>query len=189
MKIIKYFLIIAVSVISMNVVKAQDTDFTVGIKAGANFANLHSGFKELSKEKGKMGFNVGVFARVGNALYFQPELNYTTFKSEYTYNTTSFRPNFKQLNVPLMVGYKIINKGDFNLRVSAGPDFSYTLNKPNAPTSFDYKKFNLGGVLNAGVDIGNITIDARYTRGFTKINKGLDEKTGIYNLSVGFKIF
>ncbi|WP_073229496.1 porin family protein [Pedobacter caeni] len=189
MKTIKYLLIVAVSIFSMTTLKAQVPGLSFGIKAGANFANLHSDFKELSKEKGKLGFNIGVFARVGETLYFQPEINYTTFKSEYSYGNTTYSPNFKQMNIPLMVGYKLINKEAFNLHVSAGPDFSYTLNKPNAPLSFDYKKFNIGGVINAGVDIGSLTIDARYTRGFTKINKGLNEKTGIYNLSVGFKIF
>lgn len=180
---------IAVSMATIGSVKAQESGLTLGIKAGANFANLHSGFKELSNEKGKLGYNVGIFARVGADLYFQPELNYTAFKSEYTYGNNNYRPQFKQMNVPLMVGYKLINAEGFNLRLSAGPDLGYTLNKPNAPTSFDYKKFNIGGVFNAGVDIGNLTLDARYSRGFTKINKGLDEKTGIYNLSVGFKIF
>lgn len=189
MKTIKYLLIIAACITGMNSVKAQETEFTIGIKGGANFANLHSSLKELSKEKGKMGYNVGVFARVGGNLYLQPELNYTAFKSEYTYASDQYRPKFKQMNVPLMVGYKLINTSELNLRISAGPDFNYTLNKPDAPTAFDYKRFTLGGVFNAGVDLGNITLDARYSRGFTKINKGLGESTGIYNLSVGFKIF
>jgi hypothetical protein len=189
MKTIKYLLIITVSIFSMNSVKAQVPGLNFGIKAGANFANLHSDFKGLSNEKGKMGFNIGAFARIGKTLYFQPEINYTAFKSEYSYGGSTYKPNFKQMNIPLMVGYKIINTEAFNLHISAGPDFSYTLNKPNSPTSFDYKKFNIGGVINAGVDLGSLTIDARYTRGFTKINKGLQEKTGIYNLSVGFKIF
>lgn len=189
MKTIKYLLITALSIFSISSVQAQVPGLNFGIKAGANFANLHSDFKALSKEKGKMGYNVGVFARVGETLYFQPEINYTTFKSEYSYEGSAFKPNFKQMNIPLMVGYKLINTEAFNLHVSAGPDFSYTLNKPNAPTSFDYKKFTVGGVINAGVDLGSLTIDARYSRGFTKINKGLQEKTGIYNLSVGFKIF
>ncbi|AOM79794.1 porin family protein [Pedobacter steynii] len=188
MKTIKYLLVVTAGIFGMNSVKAQAPDLTFGIKAGANFANLHSDLKELSKEKGKMGYTIGAFARIGNQLYFQPEINYTAFKSEYNYGSETYRPKFKQMNVPLMVGYKLINTEAFNLRVSAGPDFNYTLNKPNAPTSFDYKKFNLGGVFNAGVDVGNLTIDARYSRGFTKINKGLNEKTGIYNLSVGFKI-
>lgn len=189
MKTIRYFLVIALGMGAFSSVQAQDPGLTIGIKGGANFANLHSGLKSVTKEKGKLGYNIGLFARVGETLYFQPEINYTAFKSENTYNATTYKPQFKQMNVPLMVGYKLIHQDGFNLRVSAGPDLNYTLNKPNAPTSFDYKKFTVGGLVNAGVDIGNITLDARYSRGFTKINKGLDEKTGIYNLSVGFKIF
>ncbi len=88
-----------------------------------------------------------------------------------------------------MVGYKLINTEALNFRISAGPDINYTLNKAEGPSGFDYKKLNAGGVINAGVDIGNLTIDARYSRGLTKINKGLDAKTGLFNLSVGLKLF
>ncbi|PYF71520.1 porin family protein [Pedobacter nutrimenti] len=189
MKTIKLCLIAVLIGTGVFSAKAQTPDFNLGIKAGANYGTLPSSFNDLTDKGGKAGFNIGVFARVGKALYFQPELNFSTFGSKYTLNSKEYKPKFNQLNVPLMVGYKLINTSSLNFRVSAGPDFSYNLNTPDAPAGFDYKRVNLGGVINAGVDIGNITIDARYTRGFTKFNKALDEKTGIFNLSVGFKIF
>ena len=176
-------------VMTAGVVKAQDTGLTFGLKAGLNYATLPTSLKEVTDKKGKVGYNLGAFARVGKTLYFQPELNYVTFKSAYNYASNAYKPKFNQLNLPLMVGYKLINTEALNLRISAGPDLSYTLNKAQGPTGFDYKKFNAGGVINAGVDIGSLTIDARYSRGLTKINKDLNEKTGIFNLSVGFKVF
>jgi len=189
MKTNKFYLMIAVIIASIGSVKAQQSGVNFGIKAGINYATLPTSFKEVKDKEGKAGYNVGVFARVGDALYFQPEVNYTSFKSEYTYDSKVYSPKFKQVNIPLMVGYKIINTEALNFRISAGPDLSYSLNKAAGPDKFDYKKFTAGGVVNAGVDIGSLTIDARYSRGLTKINKGLDEKTGIFNLSVGFKIF
>ncbi|MDR6782143.1 hypothetical protein ABIE26_001368 [Pedobacter africanus] len=189
MKTNRFYLMIAVMVMTAGAVKAQDTGLTFGLKAGLNYATLPTSFKEVTDKKGKVGYNLGAFARVGKTLYFQPELNYVTFKSAYNYASNTYKPKFNQLNLPLMVGYKLINTAALNLRVSAGPDLSYTLNKAQGPSGFDYKKFNAGGVINAGVDIGSLTIDARYSRGLTKINKDLNEKTGIFNLSVGFKVF
>jgi hypothetical protein len=189
MKTHQFYLMIAIIMISICSAKAQETELSFGLKAGFNYATLPSSLKEVTDKKGKTGFNIGAFARVGKALYFQPELNYVTFKSKYTYAAKVYEPNFNQVNVPLMVGYKLINTEALNFRVSAGPELNYTFNKAAGPSQFEYKKFNAGGVINAGVDIGNLTLDARYSRGLTKINKGLDEKTGLFNLSVGFKLF
>jgi len=189
MKTNRFYLMIAVMVMTAGAVKAQDTGLTFGLKAGLNYATLPTSLKEVTDKKGKVGYNLGAFARVGKTLYFQPELNYVTFKSAYNYASNTYKPKFNQLNLPLMVGYKLINTEALNLRISAGPDLSYTLNKAQGPSGFEYKKFNAGGLINAGVDIGSLTIDARYSRGLTKINKDLNEKTGIFNLSVGFKVF
>lgn len=189
MKTIRFYLLVAVMIITAGAVKAQDTDLTFGLKAGLNYATLPTSLKSITDKKGKVGYNFGAFARVGKSLYFQPELNYVSFKSSYVYATNTYTPKFHQVNLPLMVGYKIVDTEGLNFRVSAGPDVNYTLNDAKGPAGFDYKKFNVGGVINAGVDIGNITIDARYSRGLTKINKSLNEKTGLFNLSVGFKLF
>ena len=189
MKTNRFYLMIAVIMISMGTAKAQEPELTFGLKAGINYATLPTSFKEVTDKKGKMGYSLGAFARVGKTLYFQPELNYVSFKSAYNYAADTYKPKFNQLNLPLMVGYKLINTEALNFRISAGPDLNYTLNKAAGPSRFEYKKFNAGALINAGVDIGNITLDARYSRGITKINKGLDEKTGLFNLSVGFKVF
>jgi hypothetical protein len=189
MKMNKFYLLVAVMVIAAGVAKAQDADVVFGVKAGVNYGTLPTSLNAITDKKGKVGYNFGVFARVGKSLYFQPELNYVSFKSSYVYAANTYTPKFNQLNLPLMVGYKLIDTEALNFRVSAGPDVNYTLNEAKGPVGFDYKKLNFGGVINAGVDIGNISIDARYSRGLTKINKGLGEKSGLFNLSVGFKLF
>ena len=189
MKINKFYLVAAVLVMLTGVVKAQDSDLVFGLKAGVNYATLPTSLNAVTDKKGKVGYNFGAFARVGKSFYFQPELNYVTFKSSYVYAAKTYSPKFNQLNLPLMVGYKLINTEALNFRVSGGPDINYSLNEAKGPAGLDYKKLNFGGVINAGVDIGNISIDARYSRGFTKINKTLEEKTGLFNLSVGFKLF
>lgn len=189
MKTNKFYLMMAIMVIMAGTVKAQQSETTFGLKAGINYATMPTSLNGITDKKGNVGYNFGAFARVGKSLYFQPEFNYVTFKSTYNYGSNTYKPKFHQLNLPLMVGYKLINTEALNFRISAGPDINYTLNKAEGPSGFDYKKLNAGGVINAGVDIGNLTIDARYSRGLTKINKGLGAKTGLFNLSVGLKVF
>ncbi len=178
---------LAIMLMATSAVKAQDLAF--GIKAGLNYTTLPSSFSGITDKKGNVGYNFGVFARTGQALYFQPELNYVTFKGAYNYGTASYKPKFHQLNLPLMLGFKLLNTDAVNLRIAVGPELNYTLNEAKGPSGFDYKKLNAGGLVNAGVDFGNITLDARYSRGFTKMNKDLGQKTGMFNLSVGVKLF
>ncbi|WP_316811806.1 porin family protein [Pedobacter heparinus] len=189
MKTNKFYLMTAVVLVSIGTAKAQEPELIFGLKAGLNYATLPTSLNTVTDKKEKMGYNLGAFARLGKTLYFQPEFNYVTFKSTYNYVANTYKPKFNQLNLPLMVGYKLINTSALNFRISAGPDLSYTLNKAAGPAQFEYEKFNAGGVINAGVDLGNITIDARYSRGLTKVNKDLEQKTGLFNLSVGFKVF
>ena len=177
-----------VMLLGITAVKAQSTsEVNFGIKAGVNFSTLKTGLDAVSDKSGKIGFNVGIFARTGNNLFFQPELNYVTFSDKYRFNNNAYEAKFRQLNVPLMVGYKLVNTSEFNFRVSAGPDLYYNLKKPVAPEGFDYKKFSAGGVLNAGVDIGPLALDARYSLGLKKINSELGQKANIFSLTAGFK--
>lgn len=189
MKAIKLFATAILFTLGVSSVKAQSSspDLEFGIKAGVNFSTLKTGLNAITDKSGKIGFNAGVFARAGKTLYFQPELNYVTFSDKYRFNSTSYEAKFRQLNLPLMVGYKIINTEELNFRLSAGPDLYYNLKKPIAPGGFKYKDFSAGGVINAGVDIGSLTFDARYSLGLSKFNKELGQKANIFSLGVGFK--
>jgi hypothetical protein len=187
MKAIKLFATAVLFALGIGSVKAQSSGPEFGIKAGVNFSTLKTGLNAVTDKEGKIGFNAGVFARIGQDLYFQPELNYVTFSDKYRFNSNSYDAKFRQLNLPLMVGYKIVNTADLNFRVSAGPDLYYNLKKPVAPGGFKYKNLSAGGVINAGVDIGSLTFDARYSLGLSKVSKELGQKSNIFSLGVGFK--
>jgi hypothetical protein len=189
MKVIRLFASATLfTLLGITSVKAQSTsEINFGIKAGVNFSTLKTGLDAVTDKSGKIGFNAGVFARAGNDLFFQPELNYVTFSDKYRFNSNSYEAKFRQLNLPLMVGYKLVNTSQFNFRVSAGPDLYYNLKKPIAPAGFEYKKFTAGGVLNAGVDIGPLTLDARYSLGLSKFNSELGQKSNIFSIAAGFK--
>ena len=77
---------------------AQSPNVNMGIKVGASLSTLSTGFNAVTDKSGDMGFNAGIFARVGNKFYVQPELNYATFSNKYTFNATDYKPTFQFIN-------------------------------------------------------------------------------------------
>jgi len=58
-------------VLGISSVKAQSTtQIDFGIKAGASFSTLKTGLDAVTDKSGKVGFNAGVFARIGKDFYF-----------------------------------------------------------------------------------------------------------------------
>jgi len=187
MKTIKLLAVTMLLTIAAVTVKAQTTDITFGIKAGVSVSTLKTGLNAVTDKSGKVGFSAGIFARTGDNLYFQPEVNYTTFSNKYNFNASAYDAKFNMINVPLLVGYKLVAEKDMNFRISAGPDLYYDLKKTVAPAGFDYKKFSAGGAADVGVDFGNLTLDARYSLGLSKVNKDLGQKVNIFSAAIGFK--
>jgi hypothetical protein len=188
MKTIKLLIAAVLLTFGISSASAQslpDVDF--GLKAGINFSTVNTELNAITDKSGKIGLNAGVFTRFGKELYFQPEVNYVTFSDKYRFNDQPYEPKFRDINVPLMIGYKIINTPDLNFRVSIGPDLYYNLKDPIAPAGFKYKDFSTGGVLNAGVDIRHFVLDARYSLGLSKYNADRGQKSNIFSLGAGFK--
>lgn len=166
-------------------VKAQKTNSqTFGIKGGVNFSNLY--VKDADENKMLTGFNLGLFAKLPFTKTFaiQPELYYTTKGAQTTYNSTfvngTFEYNFNYLELPLLF---VVNITD-NFNLHAGPYVSYMLNgkvknKSNVGSvdfdekinTEDYNKIDAGIAAGAGVDLGAISLGARYTYGLTKVGK------------------
>jgi len=164
---------------------AQDVEF--GIKAGALYSMPSYGNSDVKDKESKIGAQAGIFLRTGNQVYFQPEVTLSMFKANYSVANGSYDPTFYQLNLPLQVGYKILQDDDWTLRASLGPQINYSLNNNKAVGNDDFKDFDFDALVNVGVDIKKFTIDLRYNHGFTKTSKELDAKNRILGLSIGYK--
>jgi hypothetical protein len=158
-----------------------------GVKAGINFADLHT--KNSDKSKMLVGFNIGGFAKlpIFRFIAIQPEIYYTTKGSEVTYNnlvaqgTAKFTLNY--IEIPLLL---IVNI-DENFNVYAGPYASALVsgkvqNKSNTVLfdyehnikREDYSDYDLGIIVGGGVDIGRIGIGGRYCYGTKTVGKQKD---------------
>lgn len=162
----------------------EDNLSQFGIKAGLNLSDLYS--DKDSKADMKTGLNLGIFAKMplSGSLAIQPELYYTMKGASVTYNsllldgTADFSLSY--LELPVLFVYKVT--GMFNVHI--GPYVSYLLNgkvKNDANINlFDfenninmdnYNRIDAGLAAGAGIDIGSISIGARYYMGLTKVGK------------------
>lgn len=182
---------------------AQKTPFfTVGPKIGIHHSNFLSKDHSFGKD-GIQGYQAGAFVRLGIfKTYIQPEVYYN-FKSTSLViddnpasGATDFsgRLKFNNLDVPLLLGAKLLDAKVFNIRVYAGPMVSFLLKDENSvknynPENYDFKNKIWGGQAGIGVDIGNITLDFRYQSKLSRISSLLSGPESAIHLSAGLKLF
>jgi hypothetical protein len=175
---------------------SAQAQFSIGIKGGVNYSKINS---DNFKESSVAGYQAGVFARIGSAIYLQPEVYLSSTGGDFNSNDNLYSAHvkFTNLNVPLLLGHSFGSK-DLNFRVMAGPIYTYVLSKNesfsnNFEAAFqDFGKYNnstVGIQAGGGVDIGPITADLRYEGGLTKINDNFGQRQNLWALSVGFKFF
>ena len=144
--------------ITNQVVKAQ-TLVMFGMNAGPNISYLYHLAPDF-KSTAEAGANIDFVVRIGTRLYFEPDLCLNLLRSKLVTNTETHRLNFVTLQLPLLVGYKIISKPGFNLHAAIGPEAEVNLKKPAAFNGGNYKTLTSGGRIIVGVDIRRLILDA-----------------------------
>ncbi len=137
-----------------------------GLKGGLNYSANGNYFESAGdaaeNPDRNVGYHLGIFGKLGNRLYFRPELVYTKTKSDYDGD----KFDMSKLDLPLLVGIKVIGP----LHVFGGPAFQYILDSEFEGVSIDRieNDFSVGLNLGAGVNLGKFGIDLRYERGFSE---------------------
>lgn len=169
----KRIVLFSVAFIAGIMLMNAQSDF--GIKAGLSY-NSNGDLKEFTSEvdqiykdegKGKSGFNVGFYGKLDlGPIFVRPEIVYTQTTSEYEFNSLIEDYKLSKIDVPVLVGLKLIGP----LNVFAGPAFQYILdNDLNGINISDVKNdFSVGVNVGASVEFGRIGIDVRYERGLSE---------------------
>ncbi len=181
--------------------QAQDIPFTFGPMVGAGLTIPSSNINS-STVKPNGSFIGGAFARISiKRFYIQPEVYYTNKVANFSYGKDSSGYDINEkvktgnINVNALLGVKLLKLTSlFNVRAFVGPSTSliiaksaYTAGVKDSNPNISKSAFNVQAGI--GVDIGNITIDARYEKSFTDINNGPENlKIDSVLLTVGFKI-
>ena len=220
----KKLIIAAALLLTVSYASAQ---LNFGIKAGYNsslgindLGSVTSGSYNYKSAKAELsnGFQAGAFLRLGfNKLYFQPELLYAMGKKNYNMTVTNsdnsiagtFDKNVKvsTVDVPLLLGFKVLDLKLANVRVFAGPKLRF-----NAGSTLDYSNITGGGFNTAdlqkdvkaaqlgleagfGVDVLMLSLDFRYQVINDMYQTKLKDLTidkipaNTFVISLGWKIF
>ncbi len=161
---------------------AFSQEIDLGVKAGANFANI----SDVDNLSSKTGFQAGIFAgikftdKVGiqaDLLYSQQGAKFDAGEFDLTY-----------VNVPIVLKYYLVQ----GLNIQAGPQFGFIVDDKISDVFGDIyaaEKSDVSGIVGAGYDFPfGIRLDARYNFGFTDVSKEVDgkNKNNVFSVALGY---
>ncbi|MDP2337275.1 MAG: porin family protein [Bacteroidota bacterium] len=170
--------------------------FDFGPKVGINTSKISTNIDDYNPQTINK-FLVGAFARINiGRFYIQPEAYYNSKGGEYIDNVNVSTINsfdLKTIDVPALLGLKIIDQKALNLRVMAGPVFSFVTDKKVSSqlTETAIKDNFFGWQYGAGVDFLFLTLDARMESLSNNLYETpkFDSKNGTFVISLGIKLF
>lgn len=189
--------------------------FHFGPQIGYTASNLTVSGSEITNNL-KNNLLIGAFARFGEKIYVQPEVNWLTQGSSFTYQPSIDDPlNVEQtiklnsIQVPLSVGWRLINLKVVNIRIMGGVTANFITNVEidnDPPTGSDYwitkddfKNVQWQWQLGAGVDVFMFALDVKYFGGINDImntditvdaqNFSVSSKSNLFQVTLGWKIF
>ncbi len=178
---------------------SQNSGF--GIKVGLSSTSLDFENDQIVPNDAQTGYHLGIYGRFGGGIFVQPELLFTQTSGSFTINSPGqsegekFKANFNRLDIPVMVGVRMLKV----VRVMAGPIASININSEikdaaNTVKESDFNSATLGYQAGLGIDIGNLSVDAKYEGGLSSVTQNIgsfstDNRINQWVLSVGFKLF
>ena len=185
---------------------------SLGPKVGYNTSKLPTDVSEVSTDL-KNSFNFGLFVRLGKKIYIQPEVNWLTrggvFKRPELGDLKPINQEveLKTIEIPVLLGWRIINLGVGNVRIMAGPSASIVTDKTvstsegsnftNPIEDSDIEDMIWGLNVGAGVDVLMFTLDVRYQLGLNEAIQSVqgegesfdfNSKSNVFSISLGWKI-
>ena len=203
------FASLALGLMSISGIQAQEKTASFGFKGGLNFSNLYT--DQVDDNNVLTGFNAGLYAKfpIAKGIAIQPEISYTTKGAELVYNnafakgTSKFNVNY--IEVPVLL---VMNITD-NFNVHVGPYAAYMVSgktetdsniftSENKLDTNDFNKFDAGIAGGVGVDLDALNFGVRYNYGLTNIGKERnfggtnytfpDAKNSVLSVYVGLRL-
>lgn len=194
MKRMKHLLFIIAFFAITTTLSAQPV-IDIGLKGGINTSKISVKLDDYNSDNiTKMHF--GAFGRIGwNKIYIQPEVYFTKKGGDFSSNVFDMVGSFdySAVDVPLLLGFRVIDAKAFDLHLIAGPVFGFmTKSSLDGNNDFDsayFKDRYMGLQYGAGVDVLFLTIDLRMEHSNTVYDHpDFDGKNTSFMVTVGFKI-
>jgi hypothetical protein len=195
-------LIVLAAAICFSTAAFSQAQFSIGLKAGPNFANLDPQGSVGSNYNNRTGFHGGAFALLKfTKVGIQPEVLFSQQGSKFKLNDSDVEANYNYFNIPVMI--KLYTIAGINLQV--GPQFGFvaggekiTTTAAGVKTTEDAKDVLKGSDISAALGVGwdlpfGLSIDGRYNLGLTKIASGSasseESRNQVWQFSLGYKLF
>ena len=162
---------------------AFSQEIDLGVKAGANFANV----SDVDVLSSKTGVQAGIFAGIKftDKVGIQADLLYSQQGAKF--DAGEF--DLSYVNVPVVLKYYLVQ----GLNVQAGPQFGFIVEDKISLDVFgdiaDAEKADVSGIVGAGYDFPfGVRVDARYNFGFTDVSKDIDgtNRNNVISIALGY---
>lgn len=183
-------LLVSMFVLNVAMVGTANAQFKIGIKVAGNAAN----YSQVTKKN--FGMEAGIFMRLGDRFFFQPEANYVFKRSTPINSPAEFSSDdvIKQhyVSVPLLLGYHFINNENFKFRLTLGPRFDFKIGDNQGDNPWQTNTVQWGGQAGVGIDFWRFALDFSYciaADNFRNIIEGTNQTkmANMFILSLGFK--
>ncbi len=198
----KVVLIIA-AFFAISTIQAQ---FHFGPQIGYTASKLSTNTSEITSDF-KSNFLFGAFVRIGEKIYVQPEVNWLTQGGVWKESGVDqeIEMTYKTIQIPVSVGWRIIDLKLVNIRLFGGAAANIATNKEMKIGDIDepLKDADWNNVawqyqVGAGVDVLMFALDVKYMGGINNLYKGndltwdgktLNTKSNLFTVTLGWKIF
>lgn len=180
--------VIILSLCSIGTTRAQ---VALGIKVAGNMTNY------IKLTTVNLGMEAGLFMRLGNNLFFQPEVNFVFKNSSFKDGipeelSVNAKLRHHSVSVPLLLGYHFINKENLKFHFTVGPRFDFKVADNVVGTDWKSGALQWGGQIGLGIDIWRFTFDASYCIAADNFRNSVTTVTvtqmaNIFLVSLGFK--
>lgn len=186
-------IIILLSICLAGLTTMAQSPLNIGIHGG--ISNTKMKVKDVPtvlKSRAHTGYMVGVFARVNlGPIYVEPALNFSHKEGEVKNLTDKSSLKYNAFDIPVMLGFHILDLSAVKLRAYLGPVASFTgklkWDKSDFGDMLDNDKVMWNGKLGVGVDLWKFTFDIDYEKGLKKFQREIKAPRS-FNFTLGFKI-
>jgi Outer membrane protein beta-barrel domain len=184
---------------------AAAQDISGGVKGGVNFANLKFDGKgaDINLDT-RVGLVAGAFVTwpVTPRFDIQPEALVSVKGASISEAVGDVDVELTYLEIPVLFRYRAPVSGNTSLQLFAGPSPAFKLNAEVTGEFFDISSdqdiddeietFDFGLVIGAGIEIGHVTLDGRYTWGLSDLNADpespeVEVRNRVFSILVGFR--
>ncbi len=190
------------------IVSAMQAQFHFGPQVGYTASQLTTNTSDITTSF-KNNFLFGAFVRIGEKFYIQPEVNWLTQGGIWETDgidmeNTKLEMTYKTIQIPVSVGWRIIDLKLVNIRLFGGAAANIATSKEmeidGITEPLEDAKWNdllwqyQAGV---GVDVLMFALDVKYVGGINDWNKedfvfdgtSLSTKSNMFVVTLGWKIF